>query len=580
MAVMDNGKVDGAGTGSVYTAGSINNFGNLVNINRIEAGTLFTESGLINGFSEVDNEGTIKNVQTLKAGVFSNMGRLEPGNGIGKMSVLGDFVNYYEVSPSESVLAIDIRGTNAPTSGGNDNDLIEVSGSATITGGVAEVSVMDNDRFYRSNVKYTFLYADTLSVEEELIASEGSAGIPLFHPELGYDAKKYWLNLQRDYIYGPQGDTFNPSQLGGYIDSIGSAINLNSDMADVLVALDALNAGGAPGVVSGRALHALDEMSGALYGTVSTIALQHASMINNTIADRLREWDNCPRACNNWNAWGMAYGLGGSSQFDGNASGYKYSVAGTVIGLDRQVNQNNRMGAYFAVGSTNTKLKGLVEKAESTDIFTGLYFNGNDNDCLYTTLFAGFGYNDFEAKRTITFVNRQTESAFDGYQANFYGERGVKVLVAGKHYLQPYIALQYIGLNRTGIDESGADALDLNVDSERTRSLRTMLGAKFTTELCFNNVLYNGHARAAWAHEYLDTCSFAYAQMSNPNGAYFESNSTFQVRGNDSGRDWGMFGLGLDTDLSKHAKLFGNYDCMVNGQQAIHTGNLGLEFGW
>ncbi len=576
------GTLAGSGSGSgldvnqvifVYEKGTVKNFEN-VDV------SLFLNNGLIENVKEIEAHSSVDN---------NANGEIKIGEGtdIDTMAIHGQFNN------DNGQIDVDMYSSKAPKAG-RDHDQIAVDknvggngGSATIDGGVVEVSMTTSltdpsaSSWFYGGVKNVFLSTtDGLTVNTEMTASEGTFDMPLFKPVLGHDANDYWIAYQRDYIYGPQGKTYNQTQFGNYIDDIGKAINLNEDLFPVLVALDGLSADKTKGIVSDRALHALDEMSGALYGTVSTIAVQHANMVNNTIADHLREYNPCQVRGNNWNAWGMAYGLGGASQYDQNAAGYKYSVAGSVIGLDRQITPDRRMGAYFSVGSTNTSMKGLAEKAESTDIFTGLYFHGADNGCWYTTLFAGFGYSDFEAERNIAFIGRKTESDFEGYQANFYGERGLQFLVRDRLCFQPYIALQYIGMERTDFQEYGADVLDLTVDAERTSSLRTMLGAKISGDFAFNGLNINGQARAAWVHEYLDTCSLVYAQMSNPGATRFESNAKYQVRGNETGSDWGLFGLGLSTDLTEHAKLFGNYDCMANGNQALHVGNLGLEFGW
>lgn len=109
------------------------------------------------------------------------------------------------------------------------------------------------------------------------------------------------------------------------------------------------------------------------------------------------------------------------------------------------------------------------------------------------------------------------------------------------------------------------------------KSLRSLFGIKLATVNCVTGRKLNSEITAAWMHEYLDTTSVVSAQMSNPGGAYFESSPTFIVRGHNDGRDWFVAGAGLNYAFTDYFKIFGGYDCMINGVGAMHRGNLGLE---
>ena len=138
---------------------------------------------------------------------------------------------------------------------------------------------------------------------------------------------------------------------------------------------------------------ALDQMSGALYGSVAQTDLQattlELSFITRRIANGLSGVNQAPGGLatnsygdrispstgslsasdagltvrgqngygpfspqpSNWTTWGFGYGLGGNAQGTSNAAGLNYSLGGTVVGLDMR-DENHLLGVYAGyVGS-------------------------------------------------------------------------------------------------------------------------------------------------------------------------------------------------------------------------------------
>ena len=557
---------------------TISNYGTIENFS-----TISTKEKLFNQFS-----GTLRsNGVILAKNGLDNDGRIEPGGAtIGTMQILGSFVNNNDGDDtSNGTLAVDINGNTAKYSmiPGVNNDLITVAESAAnaadgtveINGGVVEVTNLDNG-FYRGGTQYTFLQAtDGITVNEAMTATEAGLGIQLFKPVLGFDANNYWLTLQRDYIYGPQGRTFNQRSFGAYLDDIGNTPDPTGDLFPVLLALDGLNT--QPDTVSNAALHALDSMSGAIYGSNATIGLQNTSVVNNTLNNQLRQPFHCCPATleKDWDVWAIGYGTGGSVDSDGNAAGFDYSIGGTLVGLDRRIDCYNRLGFFFSYGEGNMSLDGLSESSKSRNTLGGLYFK-REGQTGYFMTHAGLGYNDYSTKRNIDFVGRRTEANFGGYQGMAYAERGWKF---GR--LQPFAGLQYVGLQQNGFTENGAGVLDLKVDAFHANSLQSALGTRYA----WDRTLKQGRTftfdlHGIWMHEFLDdTYSPITAQFSNPNLANFESNAQYTVHGVNLNRDYGVFGTGLNYNLGS-LRVFGGYDLMVGSRQALHTGNVGVALCW
>lgn len=153
-------------------------------------------------------------------------------------------------------------------------------------------------------------------------------------------------------------------------------------------------------------------------------------------------------------------------------------------------------------------------------------------------------------------------------------ERGVSLNIS-RCVLQPYAGVQYIYLRQNGFSETGAEALNLTVDSLDANSLRGMLGGRLQFPGLSGSVgqrLFE--LRAMWLHEFLPTTSVVDAFFAPTNGG------SYAVQGLGLGRDWAILGCGLQRDLPGGWSLYTNYDAQVNHRQVFHIGSMGLQFTW
>ncbi|GHT40375.1 hypothetical protein FACS189443_0650 [Planctomycetales bacterium] len=543
----------------------------------------------------VDGIGTI----TTTNGFF-NTGTIAPGNSIGTLTIAGPFFN-----TAPGAFNIEIAHTKEYYPGkpvkGVHNDLVDVidnvpgDGIATINGGFVNVAAPTNDKLlnpidparYVGNTKYIFLdTADPgdLIVNTNLVAAD-PPNILLFDLIADHDTKSYWLDVQREYYYGPFGDTFNQQAVGFYVDETGLDPNPLGDYFNVLVALDNLNAGIPHRTgISSAAKYALDQMSGAIYGTAATASIQNTSVVNNTLADVLRRGSlgtyfvsdegEFIKTVNRWNLWGLGFGNGGTTQFDGNAYGYRQSFGGTVIGVDSySFNGMYRLGAFASYGQGRIS-SDLIEKSKSDEFLAGLYFQKDCNNG-YLMMNGGLGNYRYDTERTISFMGRKTENEHDAFLGTVYLERGFEFGGAFANF-QPFFGTQYVGMRQDEFTESGADSLNLVADATDSHSLRSVLGGRVN----FNTAgRLSFFGNAVWQHEFLRPYTNFTAQFSNPNHVNFSSDTKFTVRGNDPGRDWVILGGGLNYSRNQ-LRLFAGYDLYMNERQSLHTGNAGFVYGW
>lgn len=570
--------------GNDMTGIVINNSGTITNTGTMDAGLALINTGSItntetmNAGILVTNFGTIQGISEINAPLITNSGTLAPSNGDGPQNLVinGNLLNTGALLPA---------GTVEIGFYGDDWDTIDVNGNAVINGGNVAVKSVD-DRY--SSGHYKFLTAN--DIRGNGFIDDVTGGSPLFNYTLDRDGNVYSLDISRTTFYGGRGNTYNQRAVGRYLDEIGSK-RPGGDFADVLLDLDQLT-------TDAQKLYALDQMSGAIYGTLADNSITNTSLANSTLNDVLRRdafcnrcapvcYDPCAPACGTYsgargpfcrNLWGLVYGTGGHTRHDGNAYGYDQSYLGTLIGLDKLYGHATRAGIYTSYGEGRLS-SNLKESAKTRELLVGLYLRKNMY-IGYLLLSGGLGYNQYDVTREITFADRTASGRRDAIVGTVYGERGLEFQGPVAKW-QPFLGLQYIGNQQNGFSETGADSLNLEGDITTQNSFRSLLGTRLSKDIARSHsgtLALSG--QAYWMHEFTKgTYSDFSSQFSNPGGAYYASDAKLMVHGNNAARDWAVLGTGLNYDFGNW-RLLAGYDITMNRQQVLHTGNAGFAYGW
>ncbi len=571
--------------GTITVTESLANSGIISNIDQITANNSFT------------NQNTISNVNTIISNNFNNTGRI---NDVAKIN--GRFVNNGEITLTDlsqmkiqnlttgtaSTLQTRLSALNGnPSVPGVDNDFYSINGPAIINGGEVIVKLKDNIEDYKAGDRYTFLKSDNnLEVGESMVISDKSD--PLLNRYkymLSNDDYNYYLSIVRAFRYGEGAPSYNQYKFGTYIDRIADNYVPNSDWDMVLLKLDQLSTGKE---ISPAGRYALSQMDGAIYGSMSTIAIQNHTIVNNVLANYLRpresSYSDCNQCCGQnfgapgqqVNFWGSYYGIDGSVDPDGNAFGGKYAVDGVMVGGDFSLSSLFRFGGFFTYGDSQYQVDGLREQANADNYKAGLYFVRTTNNGYLLGNF-NYGWDTYSVERDITFLDRNNTAEVNGTEWAFRVEKGFNFSL-GKALFQPFGAFQYLYLKTEEFSENGMGVTALNVDESEYDSYRSEIGARivrgFTGQRCQSGNLF---FQASWLHEYGDTCGSVTSSFTNPNQQNYNGNYKYNVRGVDLGRDWCNLGVGGDYTQNNFS-VYGGYDFMISDTQNLHTGNVGLAY--
>ncbi len=598
-----NGVFVKEGSGTLNLTGDSSGFSGQTAVN---AGRLAI-NGAINSDVTVNSSGELGGGGTIGGNVVNN-GTLAVGNSIGALTVGGNAT----FNPG-STTVVEIRPSSTPVAG-VDHDLITAD-SATINGGT--VSVRGADGAYTHGTEYAFLHTyGPLTGAFDAINDD----LAFFDAQLGYNSNYAFFRLianSTDFAsvagsanqrsvgqaidlnsqgangeFGALLDEFRPmthaqvqyslSQLDSSVSGSGQQVGIQGTSQLFGVLSNHLRGSMSPGMgSSGFATGGL--VSGASPSNMnpdSPIALasyqEGASRSTHSASgDGLGSVQRV-RRLPSWMGWTTGYGLGGSARNDGNSDGIGYGLGGVTFGIEKFIDESLRVGFFGGyVGSQVTT--DITNQRRSTN-------GGNFGTLLtqasgmhYGIAMGGFQFDGISSERNIQIgnLNATARGKTDGWQGFAYGERGLNLQMSSRTILRPFGGLQYVYARQNGFTETGAGVTNLIVDGNDTHSLRSLLGS----ELEFGarplrNMRITPQLRAIYMHEFLDTNTLVNSQFAGVGG------SGFATTGLDMGRDWGIVGAGLASQVSDRWSLSSDYNTQFNDRQVYHVGSGTVSYVW
>jgi outer membrane autotransporter protein len=287
-----------------------------------------------------------------------------------------------------------------------------------------------------------------------------------------------------------------------------------------------------------------------------------------------------------WGVWARGYGSWASAPSTASSASYNDSGAGVIIGGDAQITSNLVGGFAVNIGTDN------VDSANGArnDINTyqgALYGKYTVNPNIYVAGLAGFGWQDYDARRFIAApIGASATSNYSGQGYRLYGESGYAFRLAGPlpdTTVTPYLGLGYLHTHIDGFSEAGGGGAALKVGAVDANSFTTSLGARASTSIRIGNTMLKPEVRVAWEHEWLDNSTNVQSAFVSAPG------SVFTVTGAGFGRDSFVGGAGVTTTLAglgvtdprfAPTQLFVDYDMKITGgyQANVVSGGLRVKF--
>jgi len=484
-------------------SGYIANNANVVVGNNSTVSIVGTDTLQVNSLT-IDSGSTLRGTGTLKGDLFVN-GTLAPGNSPGTFFVSGGNLTMgagstwdQQIESTSVYDVVDLSGTGSAALGGTLNVSAAPGGSlqygnqynflvnaTSITGAFSTIVLPEN---YRGTV----------------IISDGTAGI-LFSPT------SYTLVAQ----------TPNQVQVAGALNSF---IGASGDRGTVSTALDQLSAGAYGS--------AFEQIMPSVYSSLPTLAFNTANALNTKLFERIwlmqvaglsgaavagdsptQNNDNNPlglKADQNWSTFVDANGVFASANSGGTLDTYNAQNGGMTTGAMYKFLPNLMAGGYAGYQYTHAGYDGSTSMEDNAARFGLLASWAGDtcyrnNDNIYLNGLVGGQMHNYNVDRQVEFsdINRTANATPTGGEFDSAVQVGYNIREGGFTF-GPQASLQYTYLGVGSFNESGADSLDLNVDSFNSSSMMFTLGGQGAYRIEVDeDFAVIPMADASWQHECL-----------------------------------------------------------------------------
>ncbi|MEM5382757.1 autotransporter domain-containing protein [Paraburkholderia phymatum] len=544
----------------------------------IETGTLRVNGALTSPTVTVASGAALAGTGTV-TGALVTQGTIAPGDAI--------FAQGGTAAPALPPIAVGtlhVNGTYTQSAGSQyqmdvsptANDMIDVTGPATLNGGTVLAR----------------LRAGSLSTSDTYTIVAASAGLtgafagvstlnPFVRPSLAYDANHAYLVVKRGFRLA--GGTPNEIAVEGALDRgiAGLASNAPRDRDFLTVAVDLLNLEGP------AAYAALDQLSAEAYTALLNAHIDAVRLTTGAIDARLT--DARSGSCSPSVQPAQVSGSG-DSRFcswavlignTGKIGGYdtwltqRIDLAGVTTGLDYRVAAPLTLGAALSYVHGNTSTDTLPVHGQFDSYQAALYASYVPGRYWLNTAI-GYARNDDAMKRDITFTDpmRTAQGSTGGNQYFASRRTGIDLAAGAIGVLSPFVGFDAQYVEGSGFTESGADSVNLAVQSASASAVRSLLGTQWRHAFDWFGHAWRVDASAAWAHEYGALTRAINASFAGAPG------SGFTVHGSGPARDAAQLGVGASIEIARRAQLFARYDVEFGARTVMHAGSVGFDYHW
>jgi len=478
----------------------------------VEAGLLSVNGILTSPIVTVDAPAKLGGSGTI-VGAVTNQGTIAAGNSIGTLSITGS-VTFETGSTLETEL-------NAA----GQNDLVAVTGAATINGGT--VSVIAASGTYAPSTPYTIL---TTTTGRSGVFSGVISNFAFLAPSLTYDANNVYLTLANNGIdFDAIGGTPNQRAAGTGVQGLGAG----NPIYDAVLVLDI------PG-----ARYAFDQLSGEIHASAASVLLDDSRHVRDAAMDRLR--DDRAEGSAKPGLWLQGYGAHTDLDSDGNAAALDYDSAGIFAGLDGELSDAWQAGALIGYSRASFDVDARSSSG-SADSFHLAAYGGGRWGGFAVRAGAAYAWHGIETARAVVFQGYadSAAAAYDGHTAQVFGEVSC-AFQAGAATFEPTAALAYVDVGTDGFDEDGGDAALWSGGASADTTFST-LGLRAKTPFEIGGLKAQASAFLGWQHAFGDTAPSM--------DLAFAGGTPFTVAGTPIAEDAAVVDVGLDLQTSALSRL-------------------------
>lgn len=326
-----------------------------------------------------------------------------------------------------------------------------------------------------------------------------------------------------------------------------------------------------------------DQVSGESYASIKTALIQDSHYLRDMEINRLRSVfapavvDNADgryvagSAGNGSDLWATGFGARNHGKATDGAAELSASTSGTVVGVDKLLDNNWRIGGLVGYSQSNYHVDGLSSLASTDNYHVGMY-GGTQASGFGVRLGAAYTWNSIKAQRAINFADfvDHTSSHYDSGVAQAFGEIGYPLQLRHVAF-EPFANMAAVRLRTTSFSETGGGAaLGSQGDEESIAFSALGLHASSNFDVGTSQLAVQG--KLGWQH--------AFGAVNPMAALSFAGGQPFNVAGIPLMRDAALVEVGLNARLTKSSRVGFSYSGQLNGRAKEHgfTANLDYQF--
>ena len=269
--------------------------------------------------------------------------------------------------------------------------------------------------------------------------------------------------------------------------------------------------------------------------------------------------------------WFKPFGSWASQDNHNGAAGYDARSFGGILGFDGELSDQNNIGLAFAYSRTDVDSNSSVA-AQSADINSYraiVYGSHSFDDRTELSYQADVGYHDNEGNRTINFggLNSIANSNYSSWSGHIGAGLSRSYAMGPSTTITPVIRADYSRIHDQAYSETGAGALNLNVNSNSTDELVLLVEGRLSHAITERATL-------------LANLGIGYDALSDKNSitaTYTGGGTAFSTQGIDPSATLVRGGLGFVISNSKALELTARYDFEARSRFDNQTASLKIR---
>jgi outer membrane autotransporter protein len=499
----------------------------------VYAGTAtHTGSTTIHGGSFLVN-GSVGDVVLIGTGLLGGSGTVGGvAIGAGSMIAPGNSVGTLATGPITFSTGsfYDVELNNGGFVAGVNNDLIDVTGVATIVGGIVRVSAENGTD---DGTGYTFGTYTILSASGGVDGQfDGVSDNYVFLKfSLDYDPNNVFLISELGQLTDVA-QTPNQFATGEAVNSLGSGDPLYDAIVTLVGDDDDARA-------------AFDQLSGEIHATTRSMIVESAGRLRRTTTDRIRaSFGDDTGSGPDW--WGSVHGDISHTSSDGNAGSYDRTAGGLATGIDGAVSDALRLGVMAAYTASSVDSDERASSASIDSFEVGVY-GGAMAGGLSWRFGGSLGWHEIDTTRTPSFAgfSDRLTAGYSATSAQVFGEVS-RQFDGGGFTFEPYAGLAHVHVSSDQFAETGGDAA-LSGSIGGMDTTFTTLGLRGARETLLGDTSTRLSGGIGWRH--------AFGDITPTTVNSFSTGTAFTVAGAPVAQDALLVDLGAEFALGEGTSL-------------------------